>query len=336
MPLCYLLVFPYEDVPPPSPVERIKGLKDAPYFQPVDIQVRSLGQVPRVVEGTQITIHMQVYDERVQIMECHFDLVAPLSLATVQHRNRIETALHEQLTPAFAQASGLYEEYSILLLAQVEGTPEEFINHNAQDLARFMRSQREIFGSSEIEDILISRVRYSEEELTLVDWEGALLISPTGDFQADIELLKIGKYQLLRYRLLAQTIEENLQEIKTNFLKGPRSPIWPGPPRATLRRIIQHRLELILEFEHTEQNLLLIGDWYSAKLYHAIQDEFYLDDWKRTVKSKLDTLENIITTIQEHFTFSWKGILDHVELTGWLILLLGYFILFFIEIRASP
>lgn len=336
MPFCYLLVFPYVDAPPPLPVEPIKGLKDAPYFQPVDIQVRSLGQAPRVVEGTSITIHTQIFDERVQIMECHFDLAAPLSMATIQHRNRIETALRDQLVPASAQASGLYEEYITLMLAHVDGTPDEFIDRHAQDLARFIRSQREIFGPSEIEDILISRIRYSEEELTLVDWEGALLISPTGDFQADIELLKIGNYQLVRYRLLAQAIEDSLLDIKASFFKGPRTSIRPGPTRAALRRIIQHRLEMILEFEHTEQNLLLIGDWYSAKLYHAIQDEFYLDDWKQTVQSKLDNLENIVTTIQENFAFSWKGFLDNVELTGWLILLLGYFILFFIEWRATP
>lgn len=336
MPFCYLLVFPCEDIPQQSSPEPIKGLKDAPYFQPVDIQVRSLGQSTRVVEGTSVNVHAQIYDERVQIMECHFELARPLQGATIQHRNRIEAALREELVPASAHANGLYEEFIILMLSQVDGSPDEFIDHHAQDLARFIRSQREIFGPSEIEDILITRVRYSEDELTLVDWEGALLISPTGDFQADIELLKIGNYQLVRYRVLAQAIEENLLDIKTIFLKGSRSPILPGPPRAALRRIIQHRLEMILEFEHTEQNLLLIGDWYSAKLYRAIQDEFYLDDWKLTVQSKLDNLESIVTTIQEHFSFSWKGILDNVELTGWLILLLGYFILFFIEMRATP
>ena len=336
MSLCYLLAFPCEEAPQHSPVERIKGLKDAPYFQPVDIQVRSLGQTPLVVEGIPITIHTQVYDERVQVMECHFDLAAPLSLASIQHRNQIETALREQLVPASVQASGLYEEYSILLLAQVDGTPDEFIDHHAQDLARFVRSQREIFGPTEIEDILISRVRYSEEEMTLVDWEAAILISPSGDFQSDIELLKIGNYQLLRYRLLSQTIEENLQDINTSFFKGRRMTVLPGPTRRALHRIIHHRLELILDFEHTEQNLLLIGDWYSAKLYRTILDEFYLDDWKLAVRSQLDNLENIVTTIQENFAFSWKGFLDNVELTGWLILLLGYFILFFIEVRLTP
>ena len=62
--------------------------------------------------------------------------------------------------------------------------------------------------TAEIDEILVSRVRYSQEDLTLVDWEAAIIIAPQADFQSDIELLKIGNYQLLRYRILDQSIEE--------------------------------------------------------------------------------------------------------------------------------
>jgi hypothetical protein len=88
----------------------------------------------------------------------------------------------------------------------------------------------------------------------------------------------------------------------------------------------------MLDFEHSEQNLLFIGDWYTAKLYHLISDEFYLNHWKEAVHNKLDNLENIITTIQENFILSWRGLLENVQLAGWLILLVGYFILYFKEL----
>lgn len=94
---------------------------------------------------------------------------------------------------------------------------------------------------------------------------------------------------------------------------------------------MQLRLDIMLDFEHTEQNLLLIGDWYSAQLYHAICSEFYLEEWKQTVKSKLDNLEGIVETIQENFSLSWLSLLETIQITGWLILLIGYFILFFME-----
>ena len=89
----------------------------------------------------------------------------------------------------------------------------------------------------------------------------------------------------------------------------------------------------MLEFENNEQNLLLIGDWYTAKLYHLISDEFYLNNWKEAIKSMIDNLESIINTIQENFTLSWSGFLENVQLAGWLILLVGYFILFFMDMH---
>jgi hypothetical protein len=97
---------------------------------------------------------------------------------------------------------------------------------------------------------------------------------------------------------------------------------------------VKQRLNLILIFEKIEQSLLLIGDWYSAQLYKIITDEFYIDDWKNTVKSKLDSLREIQDTVTQNLTFSWSRIVDQFQFWGWLILLIGYFVLFYLDIKA--
>lgn len=328
----YLLAFPDRGKNTAETQEQIKGLKDAPYFQPVDINVAQLGYQTVHVEGVPVTVLRQLYDGRVEIVECRFDLPDPLSQRGIQHRLGVQKALQGLFLPEHAQASGLYEEYVVLCLADVPGTPDEFVDANAGNLARFIRSQREGFAPDEIANTLISRVRYSAADLTLVDWEGAVMIAPEGDFQSDIELLKIGNYQLLRYRMLDQSIEDSLRSLKSEFQTRKRTGI--GPTRASLRRIVNLRLELMLDFEHTDQTLLLIGDWYTAKLYQVIRDEFYLDNWKQAVRDKLDNLEAIVNTIKENFSLSWSGLMENVELAGWIILLIGYFILFFMEVSA--
>ena len=55
-----------------------------------------------------------------------------------------------------------------------------------------------------------------------------------------------------------------------------------------LRQVVEQRLALMLDFEKINQGLLLIGDWYTAKLYRIIYDEFYLDEWAATIKGKLE------------------------------------------------
>jgi len=328
--ICYLLCFPDPVEKSTEPPEQIRGLKDAPYFQPVDISVRTLGQAPVSAGGESVAVFRQRYDDRIQVIECKFPLADILSQAALQKRENIEDDLLRQLIPAKYLENGLFEEYTVLMINTVS-TSDAFVESNAPRLAHFIRTQRETLDQAEIEDILVSRVRYSKDDLTIVDWDGAIIIAPDGDFQSDIELLKVGNYQLLRYRMLDQSVESNLRDIAEQFRSDPRRAMRPGPTRGRIRRIVQHRLELMLDFEHTDQNLLLIGDWYTAKLYEVIRDELYLDNWKEAVHTKLDNMESIIETIQENFSLSWSGLMGQVELIGWIILLIGYFVLFFVD-----
>jgi hypothetical protein len=185
-----------------------------------------------------------------------------------------------------------------------------------------------VLDKNEIEDILVSRSRYSTQDLTLVDWEGAVIIAPNSDFQSDIALLKIGNYQLLRYRMLDQSVEDMLDKINDTFFQKKRR---PRPTRGLIRQIAEHRLEVMLDFERAEQNLLLIGDWYTAKLYEIIQSELYLKDWKDNVRNKLDNLENIVETIQENVALSFEALMDRLQLIGWVLLLIGYLYLYFLD-----
>jgi predicted GIY-YIG superfamily endonuclease len=256
----------------------------------------------------------------------------PFAVSVLQERAKIERALESKFIPTQYRESGLFEEYTILLVQEAKPTPDKWIDKNALALTKFIRSQREVFDKSEIEDILISRTRYSAVELTLVDWEGAVIIAPNDDYQSDIALLKIGNYQLLRYRMLDQSIDAMLDKISATFFENKRR---PRPTRGVLRQIAEHRLEVMLDFERAEQNLLLIGDWYTAKLYEAIQIEFYLKDWKANLKTKLNNLESIVQTIKDNFSLSWEGIMERVELVGWVILLIGYIYLFIVQDLAK-
>jgi hypothetical protein len=327
----YLIAFPDPVESSPEPQETIRGLKDAPYFQPVDIAVRTLPASSLQVGDTPVGVTCQRYDDRIQMVECRFHLPDLLSATAREERDAIEDELLAQFVPQELLASGLYEEYFIVLLGKVAGIPDKFIDRHAAALAQFFRSHGESMIHSEIENTLSSRVRYSKDDLTMVDWEGAVIIAPDGDFQSDIELLKVGNYQLLRYRMLDQSVDHSLQDIARKFRAAPNRPLRVAPARRQIRRIVQHRLELALDFEYTDQNLLLIGDWYTSKLYRVIRNELYLDNWKDAVKSKLVNLEDILGTIRENFSLSWSELMGQVELAGWLILLIGYFILFFID-----
>lgn len=328
MEICYLLAFPDSNEHDQQPAEQIRGLKDAPYFQPVDIDLVTLGEDTLVIEGYAVTVTRQRYDGRVQMVDVRFELRDPFAASVLSERTKIQSSLQSRYIPEEFRRSGLYEDYTILLVGETKSTPDKWIEKNRLALANFIRSQREVLDEEEVNEILGSRARYSARELTLVDWEGAVIVVPNADFQSDIALLKIGNYQLLRYRMLDRSIEAMLDRINERFFQNKRR---PRPTRGLVRQIAAHRLEVMLDFERAEQNLLLIGDWYTAKLYEVIQNEFYLKDWKESLRSKLDNLENIVETIQENFSLSWEALLDRLQLLGWVLLLVGYLYLYLLD-----
>lgn len=326
MEICYLIAFPdTDDGKDPIP-ESFKGLKDAPYFQPIDIDLVTLGEETVLIESHAVQVARQRYDGRVQMIECHFDLKTPFAVSVLQERAKIQSALESKFIPTQYRQSGLYEEYTILLVQEAKPSPDKWIEKNGRALAKFIRSQREVFDKEELNEILASRTHYSAAELTLVDWEGAVIIAPNGDYQSDIALLKIGNYQLLRYRMLDQSIDIMLDKISETFFQNKRR---PRATRGVIRQIAEHKLEVMLDFERAEQNLLLIGDWYTAKLYEAIQSELYLKDWKENLRSKLDNLESIVETIKDNFSFSLERIWGRIEMALYMIMLIGYLYLFF-------
>ena len=329
MEICYLIAFPDADDGKAPLIEPFKGLKDAPYFQPIDIDLVTLGEETVLIEGHAVSVTRQLYDGRVQMVECHFELKEPFAPSVLQERAKIQSALESKFIPTQYRQNGLYEEYTILLVNQAKPTPDKWIEKNSTELANFIRSQREIFDSEELSEILASRTRYSAIELTLVDWEGAVIIAPNEDYQSDIALLKIGNYQLLRYRMLDQSIDAMLDKISATFFENKRR---PRPTRGVIRQIAEHKLEVMLDFERAEQNLLLIGDWYTAKLYEAIQSEFYLKDWKENLKNKLNNLESIVQTIKDNFSLSLESVWGRIEMAGWMIMLIGYIYLFLADL----
>jgi len=328
MQICYLLAFPESGEGNALAPQQLKVQKDAPYFQPVDIDLVSIGEETVLIEGYAVSVIRQRYDGCAQMIECRFDLQDPFASSVLQLRIKIQAALQSKYVPVSIRDSGLFEDYTILLVKTMKPSPEKWIEKNAAALAKFIRSQRETLDPAEIADILVSRTQYSANDMTVVDWEGAVIIAPNEDYDSDIALLKIGNYQLLRYRMLDLSIEAMLDAISETFFKD------KGRPRLTtsvVRQIAEHKLEVMIDFERVEQNLLLIGDWYSAKLYEAIQSELYLKDWKDNLRSKLDNLEGIVGTIKDNFSLSLERIWGRVEMAVYMIMLVGYLYLFFAD-----
>ena len=331
--VCFLLAYPHTPVAGAAAEAPRQALKDAPYFQPVDLDVTYLEATHILVDGVPVTVQRQIYEQEILLAECRFALQDPLQENGLQLKERVCAGLSQALLPADLRASELYEEYTLLLLAGATLEGDAFVENHAPALARFVRSQRELLNPHDVTRILDSRVRYAQQDLTILDWEGGIVLAPDADFQSEIEVIKIANYQLLRYRMIDERIEAKLRRLRQDLQRPRRRVFLPSTSRRALRQLLEERLTLLLDFERVDQQLLMIGDWYTAQLYRTAFEALYMDDWKQTVQNKLENLQSILQLVEDHFSVSWAFFLDMVQLVGWLLLLLGYILLFFLDLR---
>lgn len=325
----YLIAFPFK--PAPDRATRPPTLtKSAPYFQALDTEIAELGESTLLLHGQPVTLRRQMIDGQVQSVECRYELSDCLSPTAVAFKQRLQADLRRHIEAEAGYAGPFVEEYTIFCFDHSPVAPDAWVDANAPALAPLLRTEARTFTPREAEQILASRSRYADNDLTVVDWEGALVIDPEGDFQSEIELLKLGNYQVLRYRLLDRAIERSLETLRQELHSRRRF----GLGSRALREALEKRLEMLLDFEKSEQVLLLIGDWYTAQLYRLIVDELYIDEWKAAVHGKLDQLQSITDTVRANYSLSWEQFLDLVQLVGWLLLLIGYFVLFFFDMLA--
>lgn len=225
------------------------------------------------------------------------------------------------------------EEYTVYCISGYTGDPEEFVSLHGERMSILLKNERTALDEEEVTSTLKSSLKYSKDDLTIVDWDGAFLFDPKGDFSGNIELFEIANLQLLRSRILNDDLDMRLKKTVDLLRKKPERIILRSKAiRGILKEIIKIRTESILESEAIEHNIKLIGDWYSAKLYNLISKKFHLDSWKNNIDQKLDVLEDVYSMASENLSISLSTTLEFILIGGWFVLLLGWFALFFLDL----
>lgn len=234
-------------------------------------------------------------------------------------RLRVEELL-QRIGDAAAQrhSSPVVEDYVIF---HVEGLKEEawdaelFCSEHARQIAQILRAERQALSDQEVEDALSARVSYGLEDVTIVDWNAALLIDREGE---DVRgVLEFANVELLEMRYLDQKLDRALDQAYVTFSR--RSWSWArafASSGADLRSLTELQVDNAALFEGVNNTLKLLGDQYLARVYRTVNRRFHLDEWDSSILRKLQTLESIYEKI------SGQATNQRMEVLEWVIIFL--------------
>ncbi len=304
-------------------------VKSAPhYFEATVPQQFIISQNKLTVRGREGAITLKTYQPDALLAEARFELDDIFADEVFDIKEEAIAACHEILKKNGVKNVERYsEEYSLYVVADYQGDPEQFFKHKER-IASLLKSEKLALDPLEIDYTLSSQLKYSKNDLVIVDWDGAFVFDPESDIESTVELLELANLQLLRYRLLDAELDARLELVAKIFESLPdkkrRITLFGGKEvRNVIQSIIKTRATSLFGFQSLEREIKLIGDWYSARLYELAAKKFKLDEWRAQIKDKLETLEDIYGTVSERF--SWSP--ERIELVGWFILLIGWAII---------
>jgi len=319
-----------KEAPPAPPA------KSAPHYFEKSVPAQFiLGQEVVKIKGKEVELVAKIYHPDAILVGGSLEITDVFSDDILELKDQLHSACYE-LAKKYSAKEEPAEEYTVYQISGYQGDPELILKKQASKITSLLKSEKLELDEKEVEHTLSSQLKYAKDDLVVVDWDGAFLFYPKGNFEETIELLELANYQLLRYRILDHDLDERIQKI-SKLLEKP-SKKWfllkTKEVAQAYREVIKVSSQSVSEFEALDREIKLIGDWYSARLYDLVTKKFRLDDWRHTVKEKLESLENIYSIVAENFSLSSKQIFDAIQMAGWFILMLGWFVLLYLEFAA--
>jgi hypothetical protein len=312
-----------------------RTVRSSPNYPDVIPKEKVIRRFNRAVAGYDVQIVVKNYPPDVVMVEAAFDFADLESEPLLEVKGDI-LADGRSLLDQYRCNGEFDEEYAVYCISDYVGDPEVYLTLHGERIACLLKNERIPLDEDEIRATLQINLKYAKDDLTIVDWDGAFVFDPKGEFEENIELFEIANLQLLRSRMLDEELDGRLRKTVELLRRQPSRLLFRSwEVRALLKEVIQIRTESILESEAIEHNIKLIGDWYSARLYNLISKRFHLDDWKANITQKLDVLEDIYTMASQVFSVSLTTTIELALYAGWVVLLIGWFTLLFMELRHA-
>ncbi len=317
-----------------SVASEVKTLKSSPNYPDVIPKHKIVKEEKRNISGRDVSFLVKAYLPDVIIAEASIELENLLADSILDFKAEL-IAECRKILAEYQCSREFDEDYTVYCISNYSGDPEVFLSLHGEKVAALLKNERISIDENEIKTTLETALKYAKDDLTIVDWDGAFVFEPQGDFESNIELFEISNLQLLKLRILDYQLDARLEKSVELLRKEQRLLFRSRDIRNTIKEIVQTRTQTILESEAIEHNIKLIGDWYSARLYNLLSKKFHLDDWRKNVNEKIDSLEDIYTIASENFTISLGTTLEFIIIAGWFALLIGYLALFYLEISIK-
>ena len=204
-------------------------------------------------------------------------------------------SLVERIAPAIhrPRLSDLIEDYYLYVLeAQPKLTAKVLQTDFRRELAQALTFETSQLSDFQIEETLNQSISYLQTDLTIVDWNAAMIFDC--DYEDTVRVLELLNVELLEARYIDRMLDQKVK-VYAGLLQKPSA--WPVPLRTPYRRALQEltewRLESTVLSERVTNALKLIGDLYLSRVHAAAAAKVHLPEWEKIIAEKIQILDEL-------------------------------------------
>lgn len=233
-------------------------------------------------------------------------------------RSLVQNLVNE-MGPAISKVkvSDHVEDYYVFQIEKLEPSVsvDTLLNDYPDVLSCLLRGDPVLLSQEEVSDILFHRVSYGQNDVTLVDWDTAIIY---GQEMEDVcTVLEYTNVFLNEFLFLEGEINKALNEFYDYFSLSNSFSWWPTKSRHTqLRKISQFQLDSDFLLESVTNAMKLFDDVFLARLYKLSYERLKLNTWENSIERKMQTVESI------YQKFSDAESTRRLEILEWVIIIL--------------
>ncbi len=177
---------------------------------------------------------------------------------------------------------------------------KEVVENNREKVAKLLVgvSSEGSYSKEQIENVLKYNTRFYKEDYSVIHWNGSLAISNEGNYIDLLYIIELANIQFVKLRSYDAYIDNYLSEYldlsKNKLNKGIE---FINPVSKTITNITKMRVEFEQITDIMDNFEKFFGKWYMAKIYYLASSSFEIPRWKKLIKSRLETVDDLYTMI---------------------------------------
>ncbi len=291
--------------------------RDFPVFRPLAIQLNPLsvegpaGSIrlfPSVklfaVGAFSLKIRIPVTVGSLAELSAYRDLRLADGVALADRAHELARQLLERLRPQLdtpvsqlAQPEG-YTVFCVRAPLEPDGDAAVWLDHHEREVAALLVGEADPgrLSRQEVDETTQCRFSYYERDLTVIDWDAALVIDAPEDYNDTLYVLELANLQLEELKAYDRQLDVVLDSAYGDVSRAARPYVFGSRQRVlnSLREIMMDLAKVADEIGNTSK---FFGDWHLARVYMGCAGRFHLTEWETTVSRKLRALDSLYTML---------------------------------------